>query len=386
MSKLNSPKIVIRYVVGAEISMSQTSIFDNNDFSRAGSITKNTFDMGGEEIQKYGKKGFFLSGGAVDPVTREESGCIMNGSYKFFDDVEKYPGIVGRVLSGDNYKFSSPQYVRVTTVNTGDVITALSIHFDNVAGEYATEIIFSNEPNKIYKNQKYVFAKTFKSEDNITSVDITFNKWSKKNSVAKLLKVTTTIIGEYDYSTIKSMDFSNEKISNEEEVSFGVTSQFCDISLIDRTGEIQALHDAHLLEGDILAKIYLVNSFEDGTQEETNIGTFYLSTYENEKGSNVWDYSMIDQLEKLKNIVVDPLEVGSRTIKQITDFILQKLGLSGSTSWSADAASYCSSITVPNSWIEPNQYAFDVLCKCCEVGLLRIFIDQVGGVRVERGL
>lgn len=386
MEKLNSPKIDIRYVIGVDIQCVNNQNTLNNSLSRPTELTKDIFSMENKEIKKYGKKGFYLSGGNVDEETHEVSGCLMDGSYTFFDNVEKYTGIVGTVLSNNNYTFNTEQFVTVRTKNTGDVITAIALTFDNVAGEFATDIKFSTEPNKIYKNNKMIFIKSFGQNSNVTQVKISFVKWSKKNSLAKLLKISTTITGEYDYKTIKSMDFSDEKVSNEEEVSFGVTNQYCDISLIDKNGDIQALHEANMLDGDVVAKIYLVNSNNNGTADETHIGSFILSTYENEKGTNVWKYSLVDKLEKIKDVVVEPHEVEQMTIKQVVEFVLSKVGLGGFIDWETTALTHCSSIVIPNAWIEANQYAYDVLCKCCEVGLLRVFINALGNVRIERGL
>lgn len=398
MSKLNSPKIVIRYVVGADITCSATTL--SHAFGRSADLTSDTFTVDGVQLPKYGKKGLFLSGGSVDDGTGEVSGCIMDGTYTFFDSTEKYPGVLGNVFSGNDYTFASEQYITVSTVNASDRIAAIAIYFDNVAGEHATNIVFSSEPSTVYKNNNSVFVKAFGSDTNITSVKISFTKWSKKNSLAKVLKVVTTITGEYDYKTIKSMSFSDEKISNEEEVSFGVTSQFCDFSLIDKDGLIKALHATNILMDDAIANIYLVNTeikdfynSETGETErhpadtETKIGEFYLSTYENERGTANWDFSLVDKLEKFKEETIAPEEVQSRTLYAITSTILGRMGFSDELiEWEPNARAFCRAKIIPQSYIEPNQYAYDVLCKCCEVGLLRIFINPQGKVRVERGL
>lgn len=398
MNKLNFPKIVIRYIVGADITCSATTL--SNGLGTLSEITKETVTVDGSQIPKVGKKGLFLSGGSVDGVTGEVSGCLMDGSYLFFGEGEKYAGVLGNVLSGNDYTFSTEQYITVGVSHTGDHITALSIYFDDVAGEHATNITFSTEPGVVYKNNKTVFVKSFGRDSTVTSVKISFTKWSKKNSLAKVLKVVTNITGEYDYRSIKSMSFSDEKISNEEDVSFGVTSQFCDFSLTDKNGLIQALHETNILMDDAIASIFLVNTvekdiYDPGTGQtvrslvdtEDKIGEFYLSTYENERGTTIWDFSLVDKLEKFKEETIAPEEVAERSLYTIISIILGRMGFSEDVvEWEPNARSFCRSKTIPTSYIEPNQYAYDVLCKCCEVGLLRIFINPQGKVRVERGL
>lgn len=398
MNKLNFPKISIRYVVGVDISCSATTL--THELGRQSDITKDGVSIDGVQTDKSGKKGFFLSGGSVDDVSGEVSGCLMDGTYTFFDDVEKYHGVIGNVLSGNDYTFASEQSITVARAHTGDYITAIAIYFDDIAGEHATNIVFSTEPGTVYKNNNSVFVKSFGRDSTVTSVKISFTKWSKKNSLAKVLKVVTTISGEYDYRTIKSIAFSDEKISNEEDVSFGVTSQFCDFSLIDKNGLIKALHATNILMDDAVANIYLVNTVEKDIYDpvtgqtgrgfvdtEDKIGEFYLSTYENERGTTNWDFSLVDKLEKFKEETIAPEEVARRTLYDIVSVILGRMGFSEDIiEWEPNARAFCRAKVIPTSYIEPNQYAYDVLCKCCEVGLLRVFINPQGKVRVERGL
>ena len=383
MSKLNSPKIEITYL--ADIQLSYTANTLTHPLGRPSDIFSENIIVDGNTIPKYGKKGFFLSGGSVDPVTQEVSGCIMDGSYTFFDDNEKYPGILGNVLSGDDYTFSSEQSITIKPLNDGSKIKNITLVFDEVANEYATHLIFSTEPNTVYRNNRLVFIKVLPTETS-TPIKITFQKWSKKNSLAKIKQIKTGIKGEYDYQTIKSLHFSNEKITNEEETQFSVTSQYCDMSLIDKDGVIQSLHEASLIHDDIVAQIYLTNTDEAGVVTREKIGEFNLQTYDNEKGSIVWDFSLVDKLERFKDIVVKAHEIESMTIYEITNYVIEAIGFEDIISWDSEAESHCKSIVVPNAWVEPNQYAFDVLCKCCEVGLLRIFVNPDGFIRVERGL
>lgn len=383
MSKLNSPKIEITYLTDVQLSYTANTL--THPLGRPSEMFSENIVVAGNSVPKHGKKGFFLSGGSVDPVTQEISGCIMDGTYTFFDNVEKYPGILGNVLSGNDYTFSSEQSVTVRPLYTGSTIKNITLIFDDVANEYATHIKFSTEPNTVYRNNRLVFIKVLPNEVSGT-VKITFQKWSKKNSLAKIKQIRTGIRGEYDYQTIKSLHLSNEKITNEEEVQFSVTSQYCDISLIDKDGVIQSLHEASLLHDDIVAQIYLVNTDDNGVETREKIGEFNLQTYENEKGSVVWDFSLVDKLEKFKNIIVEPHEVEKMTVYQITNYVIERIGFGSIISWDNEAETHCKNIVVPNAWVEPNQYAFDVLCKCCEVGLLRIFVNPDGLIRVERGL
>ena len=405
----NMPQIKIQYLIDLDITITKTNnVFNstlNHPLGRLESGCNDTFMLGDTEAEKYGKKGFFLTGGSVNELTNQESGCLMNGDYTFFDDIEKYPGILGNELSDENGEFATEQSITISTTNEGDRIKYIVIYFDSVANEYATSIKFSNEPDTINKNKRCTYIKGF-TDENLTSLTITFLKWSKANSLAKVLKIKTGITGRYDYDTIKKLDFSNEKISNEEEVSFGVTHQYCEVSLVDKNGDIQALHDADLLisnsDNEIKAlEIFMVNPKEvevgntDGTtsinivEQQTKIGEFVLDTYKNRKGTNIWDYSLIDRLETLNEYLIQPMEVKQDiTLYEVIMYVMSELGLAPITEFSEDAEEYCKSgdAVLPYGYIKADQFAYDVLCKCCEVGLLRVFVSPTGTIRIERGL
>lgn len=394
----NLPRIEIQYLVDIELSVDLTNSTLNHELSKQSEVTKDTNTINGTEVEKEGKKGFFLSGGSVDETTGEISGCLMDGTYTFFDDVYKYPGALGEILSDSNGEFRDAdgnkvsQTISIQTANAGSYIKHLVLYFDSVAGEYASSLIFSNSPNKIEKNTRSIYLKNFGEDSTLTSVSVNFDKWSKKNSLAKILKLKTGIRGIYDYNTIKNLKFSNEKISEESEVSFGITNQYCDMSILDKTGDILAIYNADLFLDNVVAEIYIVNDEdkvgEDGniysTQTKDKVGEFILETKNNVSGTILWEYSLIDKLEQTKTLTVTALEVASRTLYQILNYVLQFSGFT--VEWSDDAKSYAQGLVIDNSYLNPGQFVYDAICKCCEVGLLKVFIAPNGNVRVERGL
>ena len=58
-----------------------------------------------------GHKGFFLSGGDKE----KNSGCWLDGTFKFFDSQHPYEGLLGTELSQDDGSFLNYQNIRLQT-------------------------------------------------------------------------------------------------------------------------------------------------------------------------------------------------------------------------------------------------------------------------------
>lgn len=394
MSKMgNMPRIEIKYLVDIELVVNLANSTLNNSIGHLSDIVNDSYTHDNSSFDKEGKKGFYLSGGSVDN-NGEVSGCIMDGTYTLFDS-KGYAGAVGNSFSKDDYTFDTEQSITLQVKNSDTYIKHLVIYFDPVANEYATQLSFSSDSaTTINKNSRLVYFKNFGEESNLTSVKCSFTKWSKKNSLAKVLKIKTGFTGIYDYKTIKKFELSDEKVSNENKISFGVSSQYCDLTILDDTGDVTALFGADLLLENITAFFYIVNTktatAEDGTihefEQREKIGELIIDKKKNVEGSIRWTYNLIDRLEQLRSVICPALDVQNRTLYQIINQITSETGVANIVSWSSEAESYCKSISISNSFIKPNQYMFDVLGKCCEVGLLKMFINPDGQLRIERGL
>ncbi len=394
MSKMgNMPRIEIKYLVDIELVVNLANSTLNNSIGHLSDITNDSYAHNNSSFDKEGKKGFYLSGGSVDN-NGEVSGCIMDGTYTLFDS-KGYAGAVGNSFSKDDYTFDTEQSITLQVKNSDTTIKHLVIYFDPVANEYATQLSFSSDSaTTINKNSRLVYFKNFGEESNLTSVKCSFIKWSKKNSLAKVLKIKTGFTGIYDYKTIKKFELSDEKVSNENEISFGVSSQYCDLTILDDTGDVTSLFGADLLLENITAFFYIVNTktatAEDGTihefEQREKIGELVIDKKKNVEGSIRWTYNLIDRLEQLRSVICPALDVQNRTLYQIINQITSETGIANIVSWSTEAEEHCKSIKIESSFIKPNQYMFDVLGKCCEVGLLKMFINPDGQLRIERGL
>lgn len=374
----NMPLVTINYLVNYDLVIKNTS----SEFNQV----SNTSNINKEMHNVTGKKGFFLSGGGLDE-NGNDTGCVMDGTYTFFkSETNSYDGIVGNEFSGSDYAFSS-QYIDFETLNNGTYINSILVYFDPIASEYATQISFSDAINEdgttnnnyngstIINNNSLVFIYNFGQSSTIKSIRLNFLKWSKKNSLLKIIKIVTGYTGIYSVNAINSIDFNLNKTNDSSQLRFGVSSNDCVVKIIDNNLTIKSLYEKDLIYKNIQLSITV-----DGTQQ----GIYFISEKNSENGTNMWQFECVDKLKLLENIKRPMMAVASRNIKQVVDYVLSGIGLE--VSWENSAKTYCESKTIEQSYFKSNQTFYELLLKCCQVGLLRIYMDRNGICKVTRGV
>lgn len=388
----NAPQVKIQYLVNYDLEISGqdgVSGLDTSDLSPLSDLS----NINNQDAKLSGKKGFILSGGSVDDVTGEVSGVLLDGTYTFFSDAEKsYKGIMGNELSTNTYEFDKSQYITIKTKNPNTYIKDILIYFDPVANEYATELSFSNakkydpttdseidDPTyttaKTYKNERLVFLHNFGENSTLTQIQININKWSKKNSLMKILKIVTGYTGIYDKASLMKFDFTINKTNDAQQLRFGVTSNTCTIDVLDNDLMIDTLYKKDLIYKNIQVQISV-----DGIIQ----GIFYINEKSSEKGSNEWVFDCVDRLESLKEIKRPMMAIAERNIYEIMNYVLS--GVVSNVVWEKSAKEYCLSKTIEKSYFIANQTLYDLMLKCCQVGLLRIYIDRNDVCKITSGV
>lgn len=379
---INKPKVVIEYLVDYELNISMP--------------TENTHELSNPtningDNKTQGKKGFHLSGGSVDEVTGEVSGCILDGTYTLYSTKNKYNGLMGNVLSNDNYEFSTPQYIHIETANPNTYIKSLIIYFDDVANEYATMISFANakkyddatgtiiddttiSPSTKYVNNKTIFIKNFGQDSKLTSIDCYFDKWSKKKSLMKILRVKTGFTGNYEYGDINKISFNQDLFSDFNDLKFGVTCNPASVTIIDRNNIIKDLYDKDLIYNNVEVRIYVDDELQN---------TVYINSKQGSNGSNDWTFDCVDLAELSKNSKVDILQITENM--KIIDIIKFALRNTGYEIEIADEVVDRINYAVPKAFLRANQSVYDVLLQCSQIALLRIYVkDNI--IRIASGI
>lgn len=382
---LNEPRVEIEYLVDYELTFTNSADF--NELSDTSEVNTNISNL-------VGKKGFHLSGGSVDSDTSEVSGVLLDGTYTFYKDSQKaYKGIMGNELSGEDYTFQN-QYIDIDTSNENTYIKSIILYFDptisvnSEIGEFATKISFSNGINadgtqnplydgsKTIDNDKVIFMYSFGENSTLKSVRLNILKWNKKNALMKILKITTGYTGIYDRKNLLNFTGSISKTSDVDQLRFGVYSGNYTINVIDNDLIIDSLYKNNLIFKNIRGQFKV-----DGISQSV----FYINSKSSEKGSNEWFFDCIDKIELLKDITKPSMTLESRTLNDVIDFVLSGSGIS-EIIWDKKVLERCKNITIKNAWFNENQSMYDLLLKCCQVGLVSIYMDRNEAIRIADGL
>ena len=374
----NTPKVNIEYLVDYELLF--TNYSEKNQQSDISNLNIDT--------SYKGKKGFHLCGGSVDEQTGEVSGCVLDGTFTFYKDTSNsYKGFLGNCLSNNDYTFSTPQTITIKAKNDGCLIKSIFIYFDEVAGEYATDIYFSNaikEDNTTdsrytsafkIKNNKLVFMYSFGEDSQIKQITINFHKWSKKTAFVKVLKIKTGYTGVYDYRQIRKLYWNDDKFSDENELTFGISSNGANVDIFDNDDMIAELYNKNLIFQNVQAKIYIDDIYQ---------GSFFVDAKDNERGSDVWTFECIDYFERIKDDIVPMMQIQNNIpLTKVISWVLDRKGIN--YEYTDEAYQVCSTYLIPKAYIKSQQKLYDVLLKVCQVGLLRMYVSQVK-FKITRGV
>lgn len=376
---INAPSIEVKFLTDYQLTFTAHS--ELNPLSDISYLnTDNTFK---------GKKGFHLCGGSVDSETGEITGCLLDGTYTFYNSsTNAYKGFLGNSLSNNDYGFNTPQTLTFRARNDGTYIKSILIFFDGVAGEYATELYFSDALDDYdrvvdtrytsafkIKNNKNLFMYSFGQDSKIRQITLHISKWSKKNALVKIVKIKTGYTGEYDYRTIKSLKWDDNKFNDETELKFGISSNNANFEIFDNDGIVHDLYAKNLIFQNVTVRIYI-----DGVQQ----GEFYIDQKHNERGSEEWTFDCIDFFERIKDDIVPTMQITDNcTLETIIQWCMGGKGVV--VEYSPEALSACRSFTIPKAYITSQQTIYQVLLKVCQCGLLRMYMS-LGKLRVTRGI
>lgn len=376
----NSPRVEIEFLVNYELTfLSHSEKHDQSDMSNLNIDTN-----------FKGKKGLHLCGGSVDEETGEVSGCVLDGTYTFYKSVSNsYNGFMGNCLSNDDYTFSTPQYIDFSVKHEGSYIKSILVYFDTVANEFPTELYFSNAINEdkssvskyssLYriKNNKTIFMYSFGEDSQITSIRLNIAKWSKKNAFVKILKIKTGYTGIYDYTSLQSLKWDNDKFSDETELTFGISSNKASVEIFDTEDIIDELYAKNLIFQNVIAKIYVDDIYQ---------GSFYIDEKNNERGDEIWTFDCIDFFERKKDDIVPVMQIdasGNCNLTKIISWVCDRAGIE--VEYTDEAKTACDDYKIPQAYIKSQQTIYEVLLKVCQVGLLRMYVS-LGKLKITRGI
>lgn len=299
--------------------------------------------------------------------------CGEYASEITFTEAEKMDYVETKFQAGYSdwvYKKVDGKYISVKLPADYDPETSTDVYY---------KFRLTDEPkydgSTIHKNNQMIFIYNFGENSTLARISINIKKWSKKNSLMKISKIVTGYTGIYDSSNLLKADFTINKTNDAQQLRFGVTSNTCTLNLLDKDLMINTLYEKELILKNIEVQILV----DDIVQ-----GVFYINEKSSEKGTNQWTFECLDKLEQLKDITRPMMSIGKRNVYEIMTYVLS--GISLEVSWEKKAKEYCESIIIEQSYFEANQTLYDLMLKCCQVGLLRIYIDRNNVCKITSGV
>lgn len=369
---INEPKVVIKYLANYEIEVTGT-------IDETISNPKNLTD----ETPVGGKKGFHLNGGYYDPYTEEDVGTLMNGTYTLYDANNMYNGLVGTIMSNEHYGFDIPQFLTITTTQPNTYIKSLFIYFDTTAKEIATKLAFSNEPGRVYSNNKYVYMHSFGEDSTLTSVTVDFLEWSKRNAAVKVVKIKTGYTATYDPFSIRDIYYSRDKFSDVDNLKFGVTVQEATFEINDYDGMIQELYNSDLIFKNVQVQLYVDGSLE---------GTYIIDAKNSDNTISYWTFDCKDLPSVRLSDTLPPINIAldengkpiPKPLKYFIDYALA--GAVNVIYEDAELEEELNEIIIKVPYIAGGKTREEVLTMCCQIALLRMYSDEQGNLLVTRGV
>lgn len=352
-------------------------------------------------VYKKGKgfKGLYTSGGRL--IGNLEEGTLLNGAYKLFPD-SGYPGWNGNELSsstGDanGYPFNTPQRLTIESGNE-QALTTITITFDPVAGEYATQWRFNTDSSvTIRNNSKYTMIVDVPSR--LTSLTIEILKWSKPQAVCKITSVRIGYIGTYSSKELKEVDISNEDRPSANDVKFGLAGIEGNLKIYNIDDEFGQLNEKNLLVDRLDVHIYARNVGDDTTDNLEKVATLKSGIWKTDENSPLISLTLKDSLEDLKQKQLVGYPLTKRSGLEIFEKIFNDLSWAEGIDYvytnldgSYDAENATANTETKNilkTYQFPNHYggfdnAWNLLEACCIVTMCRIYTNKEGIVCVKR--
>ena len=178
----------------------------------------------------------------------------------------------------------------------------------NIVGEYSEIIIFFDVYNNGHPNSLFIDHTVYEVESPIfiaTNLPIshlstiTIPNWNKKGSPVIITGISTSMNIPIDYSALKDIHISHSDRADNETPSFGIISNGGSMTILDRSGLLKQVAEAHLLSGENKVSFALTDTL---SKKSKNVGTYQIIDWDYDVENLEVRLQFDDLLEELQNI------------------------------------------------------------------------------------
>lgn len=293
--------------------------------------------------------------------------CFVLGASKigfdpFYNKRNKYSGFFSGILTGSKGESD------VTITITGSNIDNFVINFENIAGQWATEIFVDN---KKWTNTNPLFF-WFGTKANSHTIRIT--KWNKPKYPIRMTSLVVGITIDFDKTLLIDAVRGNQSMADNSLPTYGVVSGYGNVTFVDRHKELLKLAELDLLKADLKIKFYY---------GDTKIGDYIA-----ERWSYVYDsaratVTLTDSLMKWQDINFDGIDMVEN--KTAYDVYLALIAMTPDETFVLDntAKMHLQSIKIRYLELTAGKL-YEAWTKLCRLAELVVYKMEDGKVRVTK--
>lgn len=264
----------------------------------------------------------------IDNVIKEESYNIitcendrvkLDGNYIFADDIISNNGEIGWIsnaICNENGVFETEQIIVFKFTETHSLI-GLTINFDNLNNEYATEFeirVYGND-DILINNILVTYNSKAETEVigqllNFSKIEIAIKKWNKGYRRARVLEIDWGIIRVYEndklikFNFIEEVDINSSQIPSNE-FKFTIDNSDKLFNILNPKGFYKFLQEKQNIKAEIGTVL------DNGNIEYIPIGNFLLSTWQSDEGDLTATFTANTRIDLMDSYSYENLEVKS---------------------------------------------------------------------------
>ncbi|CAH1230665.1 hypothetical protein PAECIP111891_06715 [Paenibacillus allorhizoplanae] len=276
-------------------------------------------------------------------ATLEQDRFKLDGSFSFADDTLANNGELGwssAVICDASGVFSTAQTITFN-FNSNHSSAGLTITFDQVMGEYATDFDMtaydaSNAviATTVVMGNTQVIATPLGQLLNYRKVSVIIRKWSKPNRRARVMEVDFGIVKQYtddnliSINLIEQMDLLSGQLPSAE-FRFAVDNSDRAFNILNPTSFYKYLQQKQQVIGEIGVDI------GNGVIEYVQIGNYLLQEWQSDEGSLTASFTARTILDSMASFDYENLSASTKTLYQLA---VDMFTLCAITNYSIDSA------------------------------------------------
>ena len=280
------------------------------------------------------------------------------GKSKFNDEciyLEEYDGIIV-------YNNNEDYTIDYTMIIKGQNMGMISIQFDKLLNEYATELYINDVK---YENNNILFNVPL--DNNYDTLTIRLTKWSKPKRAIVIDGIYLSNIITYGNKNISNLKIGSEISSNNKKPSFSCNGRYGNFDILNINNQIIKYINNGNLNDKTKVDILLNGS---------SLGTFYSKKWSFNESTKKINVELNDYISNFENIIVPVIETPFyETAFSLFKYLFKFTGID-SYRMTSDMKDKLLNIKLYGIWYPQSKSLLEQFNDFCELTLSNVFINN----------